>query len=166
MREPMTSAATIREANPEDLAALLRIEAAAFEPSRRSARAALRRALASHFQRVLVSEVAGAVAGYVIVWPYRRTWRIYNLASDPARRGGGIGAALLAAAVERARRAGARRVVLESADRARLVDFYRDRGFRVVRRLPGYYAEGEDAVRMERALDTGGTAIALTQTAR
>jgi len=153
----MGSSATfpaIREAVPADLTAIGRIEAAAFEPSRRSSRRSLNRALNSAFQRVLVAELDRALAGYLIYWPYRRTWRIYNLATDPAYRNRGVAGALLAAAVDRARMAGAGRVVLESRDSVALLDYYTSRGFRAQRRLPDYYAQGEAAVRL--ALDLPG----------
>ncbi len=147
---------TIRPAAADDLPAILRIEAAAFEPSRRSRGRSLRRALASPFQRVLVLEVAGSVAGYLIVWPFRRSWRIYNLATDPAMRNRGVAGSLLAAAVAAARAAGAQRVILESRVEAGLVAYYEQRGFRIERRLRDYYEKGEDAVRMALALTAPG----------
>lgn len=138
----------IRPAGPEDLSEIVRIEEAAFEPSRRASRASLARALRSEFQRVLVFQDGGTVAGYVILWPYRHTWRIYNLATDPERRNRGVAGTLLAAAVATARHHGARRLVLESRATPELVGYYQARGFRVERRLADYYAPGEDAVRM------------------
>ena len=107
----------IRPARTEDLEAILAIESRAFEAARRSSRVTLRRALRSPFQRVLVLEgttVEGgaAVAGYVVVWPHRRTWRVYNIASDPAWRNQGVGGALLGTVIAEARRTGAERVVL------------------------------------------------------
>jgi len=151
----MTPARAVRPAVPADLAAIARIEAAAFEPARRSSFRSLEHALASTFQRVLVAELDGAVAGYLIYWPYRRTWRIYNLATDPAFRNRGIAGTLLAAAVDRAREADAARVVLESRESAALLDFYVGRGFRPEKRLPDYYAKGQAAVRMARSLAPG-----------
>lgn len=142
----------VRPAGPADLDAIRRIESQAFEPSRRSSPRSLRRALRSAFQQVLVLETDASgsfeVAGYLIVWPFPRTWRIYNLAADPRRRRQGIGLALLQHAVEAARRAGAATVVLESRVDPELLGFYERRGFRAVRRLPNYYSEGEDAMRM------------------
>lgn len=142
----------VRSATLGDLRAILAIEAAAFDPVRRSSTAAMRRALKSHFQRVLVLDVAGVVAGYVVLWPYRRTWRIYNLASHPGYRNQGVGGALLAAAIERAARAGAQCLLLESRDEPALLRFYEQRGFRASRRLPDYYARGEHALRLELPL--------------
>jgi ribosomal protein S18 acetylase RimI-like enzyme len=153
--------AGIRPADRRDLAAIEAIEAAAFEPSRRSSRRTLQRALCSDFQRVLVLEVDDAVAGYLVFWPYRHTWRIYNLATAPASRNRGVAGRLIGAVVEAARRAGARQVVLESRDEPDLVQvvlesrdepdlvgYYEARGFRARRSLPDYYSSGEHAIRM------------------
>jgi ribosomal protein S18 acetylase RimI-like enzyme len=151
---PMTDTASrrVRSATLDDLGAILAIEEAAFDPVRRSSTAAIRRALKSHFQRVLVLEIAGLVVGYVILWPHRRVWRIYNLAAHPGYRNQGIGGALLAIASEHAERAGAQRLVLESRDEPALLRFYQQRGFRSSRRLPDYYAPGEHALRLELPL--------------
>ena len=141
----------------DDLDAILAIEARAFEPARRSSRETLRRALRSAFQRVLVlegstAEGGAAVAGYVVIWPRRRTWRIYNIASDPAWRNQGVGGTLLGAAIAEATRAGAERMVLEARREPALVRFYEQRGFRIRRELPDYYARGGHAIRMELPL--------------
>lgn len=149
------SNAVVRPAGPDDLPQIVRIEEAAFEPARRSSRRALRRALASEFQQVSVIALAhngaGAV-GYLIAWPYPHTWRIYNLATDPAHRHRGLGRALLADVQERARNSGATLLVLEARIDPGLIGFYRRQGFCEARRLPDYYASGEDAWRMELAL--------------
>lgn len=142
----------IRAAGPADLEAILGIEAEAFEAARRSTPRALRRALASGFQRVRVFTSAGQVAGFMILWPYPHTWRIYNLASDPRYRNQGVGGALLADACREAQRAGARQLVLESRNDPALLRFYSQRGFRVTGELPDYYAPGEGALRMALAL--------------
>ncbi|MEQ8860323.1 MAG: GNAT family N-acetyltransferase [Pseudomonadales bacterium] len=144
----MTPGERIRAATAADLAAIRRIEAEAFEPSRRSSNRSLRRALVSAFQQILVLDSAGSLAGYLILWPYRHTWRIYNLATDPEQRNQGIAGRLLGAAVDQARAAGARRVVLECRVDPALVRYYERRGFALAERLPDYYAEGEDALRM------------------
>lgn len=139
----------IRSATLADLQAILGIETAAFDVARRSSPASLRRALRSRFQRVLVLEVAGAIAGYVVLWPFRRTWRVYNLASHPGYRNQGVGGALLDAAIGQAERAGAARLVLESRNTPELLRFYRQRGLQPYRQLPDYYAPGEHALRLQ-----------------
>jgi ribosomal protein S18 acetylase RimI-like enzyme len=146
------SQATIRPARAVDLACIQGIEAAAFEPARRSSRRALRRALHSSFQKILVAEIDDEVAGFVVLWPFRQTWRVYNLATHPAHRDQGVGKRLLQAALAAAQQAGARRVVLEARATGHLVDYYQRLGFRAQARLPNYYAQGQDALRMELSL--------------
>ena len=142
----------LRAASPKDLPAILDIEAQAFDSTRRSSRKSLKRSIESPFQRVLVQDLHGAVAGYVILWMFPRTWRVYNLASHPGRRNQGVGRSLLDAAARLAAAAGARRLVLESRPDPALLRFYEQRGFRVRGRLEDYYAPGEHAVRMDLAL--------------
>lgn len=142
----------VRRAAAGDLQAILAIEQAAFDPARRSSPASLRHALGSRFQQVLVLELDGAVAGYAVIWPYRHSWRVYNLAAHPGYRNRGVGGALLGAVVERARQAGARRVVLESREDPPLLRFYEGRGFVRRRRLPDYYGPGQHAQRLELPL--------------
>lgn len=148
----MREAPRVRDARPADLDAIAGIELAAFEPARRSSRAVLRRALGSSFQRVLVAELDGVVVGFLVLWPHRLTWRVYNLASDPAWRNRGVAGALLDAAVALAVSRGALRMVLECRAEPGLTGFYGQRGYAVERRLPNYYGRGEHAVRMVRPL--------------
>lgn len=152
----MSEPTVTRRAGPDDVDAMVAIEAEVFEPQRRSSPASLRRSLRSRFQRVWVAEVGADLAGYVIVWPFRHTWRIYNLAAHPGHRQQGVGGALLATVVAAAVEAGARRLVLESRVDPDLVGFYRRRGFEIRRRLADYYGPGEDGVRMERSLAAAG----------
>ena len=155
---PEAAGLAVRAATPADLGAIRDIELAAFEPSRRSSTRSLRRTLRSPFQRVQVAELEARVAGFVIVWPYRHTWRIYNLATDPRWRNRGVAGTLLGAVEREARGRGARRLVLESQPGGALERFYQQRGFRVAERLRDYYAAGLDAVRMELMLQSPLTA--------
>jgi ribosomal protein S18 acetylase RimI-like enzyme len=144
--------ASVRPATAADLDDICGIEAAAFEPSRRSSRRSLARAMASPFQLMLVLVMEREVAGFVIVWPFPRTWRIYNLATHPAWRNRGVAGGLLRAVEGRARAAHARWLVLESRPGGDLERYYAQRGFQARRCLHDYYAPGEDAVRMVLSL--------------
>lgn len=75
---------------------------------------------------------------------------IHDLAVDPPYRRQGVGTALLAELVRRARRIRALRIVLEvrvGNEGARR--FYHALGFEVTAEVPGYYEDGEGALRME-----------------
>ena len=75
---------------------------------------------------------------------------VVNLAVDPAHRRGGVGRALLGAAVDycRARQVAIVWLRVRAGNRGARA-FYRACGFRVVGRFRGYYADpGEDAVLM------------------
>lgn len=99
----------------------------------------------------------GDLAGYVVTTRAasdpRRVVHIRNLAVTPGRRREGIASRLLAASVDRYRDAGFDRVKLEvRASNDAAIALYRGRGYRVIRRLPEYYDDGETALVMGRAL--------------
>lgn len=99
----------------------------------------------------------GAVVGYVVTTSAadepRRKAHVRNIAVSPGRRRQGIASRLLAASLDRYRRAGYERVKLEvRSSNGAAIDLYRGRGYRVTRRLPGYYDDGETALVMERRL--------------
>ena len=91
---------------------------------------------------------AARVVGYVVAWFAGGQGEIANLAVDEAVRGRGLGAALLAAALDEARRLGTEEVFLEvrnSNMRAR--QLYESRGFIEVGRRRRYYRRPvEDAI--------------------
>jgi [ribosomal protein S18]-alanine N-acetyltransferase len=88
------------------------------------------------------------VAGYIAAWLIADEVHINNLAVRPECRGRGYGTALLAYALEEARRHGVRRALLEvrrSNDAARRL--YERHGFRVAGVRRDYYTEPvEDAL--------------------
>jgi ribosomal protein S18 acetylase RimI-like enzyme len=56
--------------------------------------------------RVIVIDVDGAVAGYMVAWAEPDAYYIDNIAVDPARQGFGLGRKLIDGAVQAARRHG------------------------------------------------------------
>ncbi|WP_297884372.1 ribosomal protein S18-alanine N-acetyltransferase [uncultured Halorubrum sp.] len=138
---------TIRRADRADLLAVVRIERACFsDPWPHDA-----------FERLLdepaflVAERDGAVAGFVVAdrTPNhgRDIGHVKDLAVHPEARGEGIGRALLRSALVRLRATGVavvRLEVREGNDPAR--SLYADEGFEPVRRVGGYYRDGEDAL--------------------
>jgi len=97
------------------------------------------------------------VVGYILgaVDPGRDPPRVHidSIAVLPQAQRQGIGNHLLQAFTAEARRQGCRRVTLEvsTANTAGLAFFTRH-GFREIRRLPGYYGKGLDALFMAREL--------------
>jgi ribosomal-protein-alanine acetyltransferase len=148
------SAAHVRRAFPEDLTALVALEQASFALDRMSERQ-WRRHLDSLSAEVLVAVRERRVVGAAVLF-YRRGQdiaRLYSIAVADDERGNGIGGALLAAVELAARRHGSRRLRLEvRADNAAAQQLYRRNGYRPFGTHRGYYEDGQDAQRYEKAL--------------
>jgi ribosomal-protein-alanine acetyltransferase len=144
----------IRDARPDDLAALIDLENRCFDSDRLSARS-FRRLLRTSGDDFLVAVHADALAGYVLVFHRRNTSlaRMYSVAVDPAARGLGLGEQLVLAAEERALARGSTRMRLEvRADNDAAQALYRKLGYRPFGTIENYYADHADALRMEKAL--------------
>ena len=145
----------IRAATLNDLDALAELEGVSFRDdllSRRQFRYLLTRGQAA----TLVATRRGRLRGYVLL-VFRSSStaaRIYTIAVAASDRRQGVGAALLAAAERAARRRGCDRVRAEvrSDNRASLTLFERG-GYRRFGAYRGYYADGQDAVRVERRIE-------------
>jgi [ribosomal protein S18]-alanine N-acetyltransferase len=150
----MSAHPTVREGTVHDLDALTRLEQVAFAADgfrRTQLRYLLTRANAS----VYIADEAGDVRGSAIMlWRQRaKVGRLYSIATDPAARGRGVGRLLLqtceAAAVQR----DCRSVSLEvRITNLAAITFYERHGYRVSEELPGFYADGTDAIRMRKNL--------------
>ncbi|MBI2407212.1 MAG: ribosomal protein S18-alanine N-acetyltransferase [Gemmatimonadetes bacterium] len=144
--------ATIRAATPADLAAIADLERASFNDpwSLKS----FADSLAHGFVRMNVLEVDDAIAGYSVVWASGEECELANLAVDPARRGGGLGAQLLEHALRQAHADGLMVMFLEvRASNAVAKQLYERRGFHEVGRRPRYYKNPEeDALILRRDL--------------
>lgn len=147
---------SIRRAAPPDLDGLVELERTCFQPHRRASARSLARSISSPHQSVWLIDdgpEADAPAAFIVLWHRPRTFRVYDVATHPARRGEGLAGALLGHAEGLAEKAGADRVSLEAEPAGPgLVAWYEKRGYRVVQELPGYYGPGHDAVRMTKRL--------------
>jgi GNAT superfamily N-acetyltransferase len=101
---------------------------------------------------------AGDVIGYAC-WGHApmtdATYDLYWIAVDPARHGGGVGRALLAACEEDVRARGGRLLLIETEGTAAYEPtrrFYLRAGYPEVARLRDYYREGADKVVYGRSL--------------
>lgn len=153
-RAPRHSRLTIRRAAKGDLDAVDAIEQASFSIDR-FARPVLKRLLSTPTADCLIAE-AGAAAGYAIVL-YRAgssIARLYSIAVDPVARGRGVAQGLVAAATRAAGARGARTLRLEvRASNRSALSLYERAGFTLLERRPGYYLDGEDALRLEKRLE-------------
>jgi [ribosomal protein S18]-alanine N-acetyltransferase len=155
----------VRTARKQDLDAIHGIEGRSFDHDRFS-RGTLNRLLSAPTTAFLVADIDGEVAGYAAVL-FRvgtRVARLYSIAVDPARRGLGVAAALIATAENAARARGSRSVRLEvRASNKAALSLYERAGFTFLERKPGYYRNGEDALRLEKRLEPckagGGSAF-------
>lgn len=107
----------------------------------------------------LLRDAAGAVRGALLGERVLDEAHVHLLAVECSLRRRGAGTALLAAAFDDARAAGARRVLLEvRASQAPALALYTQQGFEIVRRRSRYYADGEDALLLERGTAPGAPA--------
>ena len=145
---------TIRRTERADLLAIMRIENASFpQPWPYEAF----EGFLTEPGFLVATDSTGRIAGYVVadLSPNygRETGHIKDIAVHPDRRGNGVGSALLARALEVLAARGAHSVKLEvrrSNDAAQRL--YHGFGFDSLRRIPGYYDDGEDALVMIRAV--------------
>ncbi|HRY23037.1 MAG: GNAT family N-acetyltransferase [Geminicoccaceae bacterium] len=145
----------LRRARPADLDRLVELER--LFPGDRLSRRALRHHLRNPKAHMIVSDRAGRVVGYaLLLCPSRSSWwRLYSIVRAEGEAPPGTGHALVQAALEAARRAGARGIRLEvRADNQKAIKLYESSGFRLFGTRPGYYEDGATALRM--ALDFHG----------
>jgi [ribosomal protein S18]-alanine N-acetyltransferase len=150
---PERLSVALRRAGAQDLDAVVAIERASFSdpPWSRESFIALVDSPRAYFT-VAYESPAGPVIGYVVAWFVADEAEIANLAVSPDRRGRGVGARLLDAALTEAQLAGARVVHLEVRDsNAAARALYGSRGFNAVGRRRRYYREPvEDALLLRR----------------
>jgi ribosomal-protein-alanine N-acetyltransferase len=145
----------IKRATPSDAAALAAFENRCFtiEDWRLN-----RRVFYYHLRRknyLIKAEIDGAIAGYALVFTAKNSgWaRLYAIGVDPFYRRRGVGRALLAEAIDYARRIGKRRIFLEvRADNLPAIRLYEKFGFCTIARLKAYYPLGANGLKMNLEL--------------
>jgi ribosomal protein S18 acetylase RimI-like enzyme len=148
----------VRRATRADLAALIALENRVFRADRMSARQ-WRRHLENPGAEILVAARGGDIVGAAVLFFHRshRIARLYSIAVSADARGKGLGERLLAAAERAACRRGSTRLRLEvRADNAAAQQIYARRSYRLFGSRPGYYEDGRDALRYEKALVRSG----------
>ncbi len=140
---------TLRQAQQADLLDVFRIETASF--SQPWPFAAFEQFLGE--PGFLVAVVDGVIVGYVVsdVTPNygRDIGHVKDIAVHPEHRGDGLGRHLLTESMATLLVGGASVVKLEVREgNEPALTLYRDVGFQPVRRVPGYYQDGEAALVM------------------
>ncbi len=102
----------------------------------------------------MVAIQAGELVGMALIVPAGETAaRLDAIAVSIGLRGTGLGRRLLLEAEGAARRIGARRMTLATADaNVAALDLFLRSDYRIARRLQRYYSRGQDAVEMEKRL--------------
>lgn len=154
----------IRPARPDEAEAVMSIAdtSGLFRPDELDA---VREILASHFagelgdehQWVLLDEDGAAAVAYYAPEAFADgVWNLYLLAVDPARQGGGRGAALVRAVEADVRARGARILLIETSGLerfARTRQFYLNCGYHEEARIRDYYGAGDDKVVFWKRMD-------------
>ena len=151
-----TAQVRVRRAELSDLDDLVALEEASFDHDRLS-RAQFRRHLDSETAQVLVASANHRnFLGTAVVFVRKNSAnaRLYSLASKPEARGKGVGTALIDAAEDYARARRCRALRLEvRVDNESAIRLYQRLGYRRLgAALAGYYEDGADAYRFEKAL--------------
>ncbi|MFL6622820.1 MAG: GNAT family N-acetyltransferase [Sulfurifustis sp.] len=142
-----------RLANRTDLPALLELERSF--PGDRLSRRSFEHLLNGAHADVWVCAAGERVIADAVVLYRRgtRSARLYSIVVAHEARGSGVASALLRTLEATARRRGCERVSLEvRTDNRAALALYEKRGYRVVRRIAGFYEDGQDALRLERVL--------------
>ncbi|WP_415713566.1 GNAT family N-acetyltransferase [Maridesulfovibrio sp.] len=153
----------IREAGPDDLDFVERLEKECFAEKRQSSKRSLRNSITSASQLVLIIETPpkrkqSIKMGAAVVFHYKRSIRIYSLAVDREFRRIGLGESLMRYIVSFAVSHGYERISLEvDMNNSKLIGWYRKFGFEPTRTLPDYYGPEESGLRMTLVLSTKRT---------
>lgn len=101
----------------------------------------------------LVARRGGRLIGYSLAEIDGEEAELVSIAVAPGERRRGVGETLLRATLRRLRRAGCAlcRLSVRTSNTGAL-RLYEKLGFRPVRRIPNYYADGAEALRMKKAL--------------
>ncbi len=152
-----TRSPVVRDATPDDLAAIMVLERRLF-PADAWSTAMMADELAAAHTRYLVAEVAGQVVGYagLSALPGSSQADVHTIAVDAPHRRLGLGTALLSALLDEAARRGATEVLLEvRADNPGAQALYERHGFVAIAVRPRYYQPDDvDAIVMRRESGT------------
>lgn len=143
----------IRSAKPDDLAFLLELEKVSFPTFKQNSSKSLKHAISSPFQEVFITEFGEKdriSIGAVVLFKYKHSLRMYSLGLLPDYQRMGIGDEMINFVKEYARKNQYRQIVLEvRAQATRLIEWYKEQGFKVTTEIVDYYKQGENALKMQ-----------------
>jgi ribosomal-protein-alanine N-acetyltransferase len=150
----------IRDFRRADFGTLWQIDQSCFPPGIAYSKAELRAYVWAPRVFTLVAEIIGAdsrgipILGFIVAHASpTKSAHIITIDVVSAGRRSGVGSALLAAAEERLRGANCDGVRLETAvDNLPAQKFYERHGYKVVKRITGYYSTGLDAFVLTKSL--------------
>lgn len=156
---PMEEHGRVRPAHHADDAAILTLEE--LFPSDRMSLRSVRHFLKSPSAHAWVAELDGAVVGNLILLTRKAstTARIYSVVVAPPARGRRFAERLVRAAEARAQQLGLHRIKLEvRLDNPAARALYAKLGYTEDARLPGYYEDGADGLRLCHVLTPAAAA--------
>jgi ribosomal-protein-alanine N-acetyltransferase len=151
----------LREARPADFARLLAIDHICFPPGIAYSAAELRQGMTGRHAFTVIAEIPvigsdseSEIAGFVVGRPAAgRVGHIITIDVLPQFQRQGIGTTLMSDAERRFKSLDLHSITLETAvNNLAALRFYHQLGFRVVRPLRGYYAEGLDGLLLEKRI--------------
>jgi [ribosomal protein S18]-alanine N-acetyltransferase len=143
----------LRNALPEDLPRLWKLDRICFEPGIAYSRREIRRFLLLPGARSVLAEREGELMGFALGYPDAPdVARVVTLDVHPVFRRHGLGRRLLRELLAGLAAAGSARALLEVDVRnSGAIEFYRREGFQETRRVPSYYGRGLDAFEMTKS---------------
>ena len=95
----------------------------------------------------------GALIGYLFIYFYKYTARLYSIGIAPEYQGQGLGKKLMEFYISLSKERGYKFLSLEvNTDNLRAINLYKSFGFEVTQTLKDYYEEGVHAYRMKRKI--------------
>src|SRR5690554_1922601 len=140
-----------RKASLEDLSSLVKLENEVFNYDQLK-RSSFRKFILSS-NDLWIFEKDKKVLAYILILKRKGSFkaRIYSFAVSPQSRGEGLGKSLLVHALQALK--GYESVRLEvKVDNRRAIQLYESLGFKQIRRIEGFYTDGQDAFVFEKIL--------------
>ncbi len=142
---------------------LLQLEMDNFKPERRSDKKSIKNSILSKNQIVFIASDQKKLVASATIFLYKMSLRVYSLAVCKEEQGKGYGRALMRHIIDYARLGNFGKISLEAdCTNQSLMKFYNALGFQVNKRMPSYYGENEDGVRMYLDLGTEPRNVVIT----